>query len=105
MLQLQKLSETTGVRYAAVVKLSGELINQAGKQDADIRLVAHTLATLNQIEAALEAKKWNDLLFDLDDGPVLFTPMGTELLVTAFDDVANLGRIRFAVKRTLAQKT
>lgn len=37
----------------------------------------------------------------MDGGPVLLTPHGNQVLLTAFDDVANLGRVRFAVRRLL----
>lgn len=101
-LNIDSLTETRGVRYAALVKLSGETVDIVGEEEFDSQLVVQALAALNQIEKSLEATKWNDLLIDLENGPVLFTPVGNELLLTAFDEVASLGRIRFAVKRVLA---
>jgi len=32
---------------------------------------------------------------------VLLTPYGPQILLTAFDEVASLGRVRFAIRRLL----
>ncbi|CAM3823164.1 hypothetical protein [Deinococcus frigens] len=40
------------------------------------------------------------VMLDVDDGPVLLTPHGDQVL-TAFEDVANPGRVRLTLRKLL----
>lgn len=98
-LNLAPLLEVRGVRLAALLGAQGEVLSQLGEApdtgvaQAGRAVAASLIATLGG--------ELQDLLIDLEGGPVLLTPSGDQTLMTAFDDVANLGRIRFAVRKLL----
>ena len=75
----------------------------SGKQDRhgapDAGVATTARAMLGSLQNAMGGNRWNDLLLDLDGGPILLTPVGDQILQVAFDDVASLGRVRFSVKR------
>ncbi|ANE43747.1 MULTISPECIES: roadblock/LC7 domain-containing protein [Deinococcus] len=104
---IEALMETRGVRHALLVNAQGEIVTAAGPRgpeaDADLNLVAAGRAVIASLQATQGSGEWNDLLLDVDGGPVLLTPVGDQILLAAFDDVASLGRIRFAVRRLLGQ--
>ncbi|MDB5046377.1 MAG: hypothetical protein JWQ08_2427 [Deinococcus sp.] len=99
--------ETRGVRHALLINLQGEIVTAVGPRgpqvDADLNLVAAGRAVMSSLQATQGSGEWNDLLLDVEGGPVLLTPVGDQILLAAFDDVASLGRIRFAVRRLLGQ--
>ncbi|WP_425145454.1 roadblock/LC7 domain-containing protein [Deinococcus sp.] len=96
---LAPLLEVRGVRQAALLDAQGGVLEQAGG-DPDAGVAQAGRAVAGSLLAALGGE-WQDMLIDLEGGPVLLTPHGDALLLTAFDDVANLGRIRFAVRKLL----
>lgn len=96
------LLEVRGVRHAALVDARGTVVTAAG-EGADPALVQAGRAVMGSLSAALGQGAWQDLLLDVDGGPVLLTPHGDQILLTAFDDVSSLGRVRFAVRRLLGQ--
>lgn len=102
---IDSLLEVRGVRHSALVGLDGKIVAKAGLKDTDVpaelTLVAAGRAVIGSLQSNLNTPDWQELLLDVDGGPVLLTPHGNQVLLTAFDDVANLGRVRFAVRRLL----
>ncbi len=104
---IEPLLEVRGVRYAALIGPNGEIVTRGGPQigeqpDSSLTdLVSAGQAVGRSLTGAINAASWNELLLDVDGGPVLLTTHGDQVLVTAFDDVANLGRVRFALRRVL----
>lgn len=114
---LAPLAGVRGLRLAALLDERGQVCGQvraqaeagaleadaqgAGLTEADVTLVAAARAVLSGLQSALGAERWNDLLLDLDTGPVLLSPAGDLTLLVAFDEVGSLGRVRLAVRRAL----
>lgn len=96
-----QLLEVRGVRHVALIDARGGIVTSAGG-GSDISVVQAGRAVVGSLQAALGQSGWQDLLLDVEGGPVLLTPHGDQVLLTAFDDVASLGRIRFAVRRLLS---
>lgn len=96
-----QLLEVRGIRHVALIDAAGGIVSSAGG-GSDISVVQAGRAVIGSLQAALGQSGWQDLLLDVGDGPVLLTPHGDQVLLTAFDDVASLGRIRFAVRRLLS---
>ena len=99
------LLEVRGIRHAALMDAEGHVLTSAGigaDQAAQLGvLVASGRAVIASLRSATGASTWTELMLDVQGGPVLLTPHGDQVLLTAFDDVANLGRVRFAVRRLL----
>ena len=96
---LSPLLEVRGVRHAALLDAQGTVVMQAGGEP-DIGIAQSGRAVAASLIATLGGEL-QDLLIDLEGGPVLLTPHGDQTLMTAFDDVANLGRVRFAIRKLL----
>lgn len=101
---LQSMQSAGGLRFAALLSPSGETLAQAGTP-ADAALLQAARAIAGSLQQALNAGELQDLLLELESGPVLFTPQGENTLVAGFDEVGQLGRVRFAVKRAAGQLT
>lgn len=97
--RLAPLLEVRGVRHAALLDVSGAVVEQSGSE-ADVSIARAGRAVAASLIATLGGEL-QDLLIDLEGGPVLLTPYGNQTLMTGFDDVANLGRVRFAVRKLL----
>ena len=97
---LEQLMAVRGVKLAAVLDASGNIVESAGAAP-DVELVAAGRAVAGSMARALGAGELRDMVIDFEDGPVLLTSLGERSLIMAFDDVANLGRLRYAVKRAL----
>lgn len=99
------LLEVRGVRHALLVGHMGEVVAQAGVEASqlggDVGLVAAGRAVIGSLQSQMNSESWQEMVLDVDSGPVLLTPHGDQVLLTAFDDVANLGRVRFAVRKLL----
>ena len=98
-LDLTQLLGVRGIRHAALLGAEGGVVAQAGG-DPDTSIAQAGRAVAATLIAMLGGQL-QDLLIDLDGGPVLLTPHGDQTLMTAFDDTANLGRVRFAVRKLL----
>ncbi len=98
-LDLSQLLGVRGVRHAALLSAEGNVVAQAGG-DPDTSIAQAGRAVAASLIATLGGEL-QDLLIDLDGGPVLLTPHGNQTLMTAFDDTTNLGRVRFAVRKLL----
>lgn len=98
-LNLTSLLDVRGIRHAALLDAQGRAVAQAGGE-ADTSIAQAGRAVAASLIATLGGDL-QDLLIDLEGGPVLLTPHGDQTLMTAFDDVANLGRVRFAVRKLL----
>ncbi|GGM19547.1 roadblock/LC7 domain-containing protein [Deinococcus aerophilus] len=103
------LLDVRGVRHAVLLDRSGSVVSSAGADRGTLDpavlsgeqgLARAGHAVVGSLQGHLGGE-WQDLLLDVDGGPVLLTPHGDQLLLTAFDDVASLGRVRFAVRRLL----
>lgn len=99
---LAPLLETRGVMGAALFDANGSLFALAGQSLPDASVVTAARAVLQSLQAATDATTWNDLLLDLESGPLLLTPAGEDVLLVQFDEVAALGRVRLSVKKVLA---
>ena len=98
---IQQLLEVRGIQHVALVDAQGQIVSSAGR-GADLTVVQAGKAVISSLQSALGQGSWQDLLLDVDGGPILLTPYGDQVLLTAFDDIASLGRIRFAVRRLLS---
>ncbi|ADY25977.1 Roadblock/LC7 family protein [Deinococcus proteolyticus MRP] len=99
---LNTLLEGRGVRSAVLYGAQGEVLGSAGGEDATAGLLTPARAIVQTLEQTLGAQGWNDLLLDLDTGPVLLTPgQDGQVLAVAFDDLSSLGRVRLSVRRAL----
>ena len=96
---LMPLLDVRGVRQAALLDEQGEIVLQAGGEP-DTGIAQSGRAIAASLIATLGGEL-QDLLIDLEGGPVLLTPHGDQTLMTCFDDVANLGRVRFAIRKLL----
>ncbi len=99
LVSLAPLLDVRGIRLAAMLDAQGVAVMQAGGE-ADTGIAQAGRAVAASLIATLGGEL-QDLLIDLEGGPVLLTPYGDQTLMTAFDDVANLGRVRFAVRKLL----
>ncbi|WP_412028992.1 roadblock/LC7 domain-containing protein [Deinococcus yunweiensis] len=102
---LDTLMAVRGMTHVLLIDHNGSVLSSAGLEHGllkrELGLVAAGKAVIGSLQTAVEAAGWSELLLDLDGGPVLLTPFGPQILVTAFDDVTSLGRVRFAVRRLL----
>ena len=98
-LDLSQLLDVRGIRHAALLGAEGNVLAQAGG-DPDTSIAQAGRAVAASLIATLGGEL-QDLLIDRDGGPVLLTPHSDQTLMTAFDDTANLGRVRFAVRKLL----
>ncbi|MEF2277879.1 roadblock/LC7 domain-containing protein [Deinococcus sp. YIM 134068] len=96
------LLEVRGVRHAALVDARGVIVTAVG-EGVDAGVVGAGRAVIGSLQGALGQAGWQDLLLDVAGGPLLLTLHGDQILLTAFDDVGSLGRVRFAVRRLLGQ--
>ncbi|MFC4455633.1 roadblock/LC7 domain-containing protein [Deinococcus sonorensis] len=96
---LEPLLQVRGVRQAALLNAAGAVLEAVG-DDPDASVAQAGRAVAGSLISMLGGEL-QDLLIDLDGGPVLLTPHGDRTLMTTFDDVASLGRVRFAIKRLL----
>lgn len=101
---IDALLEVRGIHAAALIDAKGNITSKVGTEEPDLMVIAAAKATLSSLQKAMEVPEWNDLLLDLADGPVLLVPVGDSILMTYFDDVSGLGRVRFAVKRVLGSQ-
>ncbi|WP_339096730.1 roadblock/LC7 domain-containing protein [Deinococcus sp. VB343] len=99
---LAPLLEVRGVQGAALVGANGQVGAAVGDSTIDPGLVGAARAVIQSLQAATDAKTWNDLLLDLENGPLLLTPYGDSVLAVHFDEVPALGRVRLGVRRVLS---
>lgn len=99
---LQALSEIRGVRYAALINPQGAVEESVGSTP-EPRMAQTAKAMVNSLKAVTQAGEWNDLLLDLETGPLLLTRVGDKVLQVAFSDLADLGRVRFGVGRVVSK--
>ena len=97
---LESLLDIRGVRRAALVDASGTVLGQVGGAP-DVQLVATGRAVAGSLISALGSGELKDMLIEFEDGPVLLTSLGGRTLITSFDDVTSLGRVRFALKKLM----
>ena len=102
---IESLLDVRGVRYASLVDAQGQVVLHVGEGNADVEVVNTARAMLGSLKTAMGTDAWNDLLLDLDLGPMLLTPVNVhnQIMLVAFDEVASLGRVRFAVRRAIGQ--
>lgn len=102
---IDALLDVRGVRYATLVDAQGQVMLHAGAGNPDVEVVNTARAMLSSLKSAMGATEWKDLLLDLEYGPMLLTPLPVrdQVMLVAFDEVASLGRVRFAVKRAIGQ--
>lgn len=104
---IASLLNVRGVRHCILVGQAGEVVASAGVQEghlrAEVGLVAAGRAVIGSLQSQMDSDTWQEMVLDVDSGPVLLTPHGDQVLLTAFDEVVNLGRVRFAVRKLLGQ--
>lgn len=102
---IASLLDVRGVRHSVLVGHTGEVIASAGIQEAglgaEVGLVAAGRAVIGSLQSQMGGDSWQEMVLDVDGGPVMLTPHGDQVLLTAFDEVSNLGRVRFAVRKLL----
>lgn len=100
---LSPLLDVRGVQGAALVSADagGQAVSVGG--DIDLSVVSAARAVVHSLQAATDSASWNDLLLDLDGGPLLLTPCGSGVLLVQFDEVPSLGRVRLGVRRVLSR--
>ena len=104
-LDLSPLLGVRGVHGAALCGPAGAVQAQVGAGPVDPGIVTAARAVLQSLQGATGASGWNDLLLDLGSGPVLLTAVGGSVLLTAFDEVPSLGRVRLGVRRVLSPRS
>ena len=98
---LESILEIRGVRHVALLDAEGRIVSAAGRiPDANGVMAGLTIA--ENLVSAMPGSELRDMVIDFEDGPVLLTNLGGQMLYTAFDDVASLGRIRYAIKKAAA---
>jgi predicted regulator of Ras-like GTPase activity (Roadblock/LC7/MglB family) len=97
---LEDLMNIRGVRGAALVDAGGKVLSSAGGE-LDASVVTAGRAVAGSLVSAIGSGELKDMIIDFESGPVLLTTLGERTLMTAFDDVANLGRVRFGLKKVL----
>ncbi|AWN22739.1 hypothetical protein DKM44_05430 [Deinococcus irradiatisoli] len=100
---LTRLLDTRGVRFAALIGPDNQVIGSAGSAPPDPALVQAAKAVAESLSVTVGGQGLQDLMMDLSGGPVLLTPQQSNVLVVGFDEVGNLGRVRFAVKREISK--
>ncbi|AFZ66535.1 roadblock/LC7 domain-containing protein [Deinococcus peraridilitoris] len=99
---LDQLMTVRGVKSAAVLGAGGEVLSHVGfRIDSTVALQGREV--VSGMASALSGGEWRDVVIDFEDGPVMLVPLGTHTLLASFDDVAILGRLRYAVKRALPE--
>lgn len=99
---LEQLMAVRGVRSAAILDAGGAVLESSGGVP-DAEVVAMGRAVAGSLIGALGGGDLKDMVIDFETGPVLLTTLGDRTLVTAFDDVANLGRLRYSLKRAIPE--
>ncbi len=100
---LSRLLGTRGVRFAALIGPNNQVLSSAGSAPPEPALVQAAKAVAESLSATVGGQGLQDMMMDLSGGPLLLTPQQSNLLVVGFDEVGNLGRVRFAVKREIAK--
>lgn len=102
---INRILDTKGVRFAALIGQDSQVLSSAGSPVPDAGFVQAARAVAQSLSATAGGQPLKDLLMDFADGPVLLTPTAQpdHLLVVGFNDVGNLGRVRFAVKREIGK--
>ena len=97
-----RVLSTRGVRYVTLIGPDNAVLGSAGTSAPDASFVQAAKAVAQSLSATVGGEAaLQDLMIDLSGGPVLLTPQKGNLLVVGFDEVGNLGRVRFAVKREI----
>ena len=99
---VESVKAIRGVRLVALMDATGNVMESVGG-DVDLKLVAAGRAVAGSLTATLGGGELRDMVIDVEEGPVLLTSLGDRLLITCFDDVANLGRIRFSLRRAVPE--
>ncbi|MFC6664192.1 roadblock/LC7 domain-containing protein [Deinococcus radiopugnans] len=72
------LLEVRGVRHALLVGHAGEVVAQAGVEEGqlsgDVGLVAAGRAVIGSLQSQMGSESWQEMVLDVDSGPVLLTP-------------------------------
>ncbi|WP_261663704.1 roadblock/LC7 domain-containing protein [Deinococcus sp. Marseille-Q6407] len=104
-LLLDSLLEGRGIHAAALYGSDGTSLAEAGDVGSGptiASLLVPARAIVQTLQQTLNAQGWNDLLLDLESGPLLLTPgQDGQVLAVAFDDLSSLGRVRLSVRRVL----
>ncbi|MDO4245180.1 MAG: roadblock/LC7 domain-containing protein [Deinococcus sp.] len=99
---LTPLLDVRGVQGAALIGVNGRVEAAVGDGDISLSMISAARAVLQSLQAATGVDTWNDLLLDLEGGPLLLTPYGDSVLAVHFDEVPALGRVRLGVRRVLS---
>ncbi|PYE55245.1 roadblock/LC7 domain-containing protein [Deinococcus yavapaiensis] len=98
---LEGILSVKGVRKAALFDPNGVMLERVGGPSTpEIVMMGREVA--DHFKSVLGGGELKDMVLDFEDGPVLLTAIGDRVLLTAFDDVANLGRLRFGLKKIVA---
>ena len=101
---LAELMESRGVRFAALLNNTGVVEASVGADSQQAAgLIVPANAIVQTLQQTLEADGWDDLVLDVEGGPILLTPTAkNQTLAVGFDELSGLGRVRLAVQRSLS---
>ncbi|WP_309570518.1 roadblock/LC7 domain-containing protein [Deinococcus sp.] len=102
---LDTLMAVRGMKFVLLIDQNGSVVGSSGLEPAflkrELGLIAAGKAVIGSLQSSLGSSEWTELLLDVEGGPALLTPFGPQILLTAFDDVISLGRVRFAIRRLI----
>jgi len=107
--QLGEILEIKGVTSALVVGQDGFVIDGVSKTDMDLDflggIAASGLASSKALADFLAKGEVTQTMVEYQEGPVILSPMGEGanevVFVATLDSTANLGRVRFQLKKSL----
>lgn len=108
--RLQELLATRGVRSVAIASLDGFVVETVGSGAADAdeiaSLIAGSLASSRALAELFGDGELRQATIEFERGPVVLAPLAApaanHVAVMVLDDLADLGRARLALRRTVA---
>jgi len=103
---LQELAKTEGVREALVVGRDGFVIDHVGDMDAENvgAAVSTSIGTMEAMARKIGNAELFEVMAEYKDGTVVIAPIGRDaILGISAREGANLGGIRFAVKKSIRE--
>lgn len=103
---LKELNATDGVHETLVVGRDGFVIEHIGDMDADAvgAIISTAIGAVEAMGRDTEQGGLFELMAEFKDGVIIAAPIGRDAVlgIVANSD-ANLGRIRFAVKKNISE--
>lgn len=103
---LKDLKATNGIQQALVVGRDGFVIEHIGSMEADVvgAIISTAIGTVEAMGRDMQTGSLFEVMAEYNDGTVIAAPVKKEaVLGIVADKNANLGGIRYAVKKSLAE--